>query len=41
MLADLEPTTLAVMHGASFTGDGGHALRDLATAYDELITAAA
>ncbi len=41
MLADLQPTTLAVMHGASFTGDGGQALRDLATAYDEMITAAA
>lgn len=34
-LADLEPTTLALMHGSSFTGDGGHALRSLATAYDE------
>ncbi|MGI9029155.1 MAG: MBL fold metallo-hydrolase [Ilumatobacteraceae bacterium] len=40
MLADLEPATLALMHGASFTGDGGQALRDLATAYDEMITAA-
>ncbi|MGH9271982.1 MAG: MBL fold metallo-hydrolase [Ilumatobacteraceae bacterium] len=39
-LADLQPTTLAVMHGGSFTGDGGQALRDLATAYDEMITAA-
>jgi flavorubredoxin len=34
-LAALEPTTLAVMHGSSFTGDGGRALRDLAAAYDE------
>jgi flavorubredoxin len=34
-LAALEPTTLAVMHGASFTGDGGAALRDLANAYDQ------
>lgn len=33
-LADLEPTTLALMHGSSFTGDGGRALRDLAAAYD-------
>ena len=40
-LADLQPTTLAVMHGGSFTGDGGRALRDLATAYDEMITTAA
>jgi len=36
-LADLEPTTMAVMHGASFSGDGGRALRDLATEYDALI----
>jgi flavorubredoxin len=35
-LADLEPTTLAVMHGASFSGDGGRALRDLASQYDAL-----
>jgi flavorubredoxin len=34
-LAALEPTTLAVMHGASFTGDGGAALRDLANEYDK------
>lgn len=30
-LADLQPTTLALMHGSSFTGDGGAALRNLAT----------
>jgi flavorubredoxin len=29
-LADLEPTTLAIMHGSSYRGDGGKALRDLA-----------
>jgi flavorubredoxin len=34
-LADLEPRTLALMHGSSFTGDGGSALRALAGAYDE------
>lgn len=34
-LAALEPTTLALMHGSSFRGDGGRALRDLADAYDE------
>lgn len=34
-LADLEPRTLALMHGSSFTGDGAHALRNLAVAYDE------
>ena len=31
-LADLEPVTLAAMHGATFRGDGGRALRDLAIA---------
>ena len=39
-LADLEPTTLAIMHGPSFQGDGGRALRDLAIAYDELADSA-
>lgn len=38
-LADLGPTTLALMHGSSFRGDGGAALRDLATGYDRLIAA--
>lgn len=33
-LADLEPRTLAVMHGSSFRGDGGTALRTLADEYD-------
>jgi len=32
-LADLEPRTLAVMHGSSFEGDGGAALRQLARAW--------
>jgi flavorubredoxin len=34
-LADLEPSTLALMHGASYNGDCGRALRDLAKEYDE------
>ena len=34
-LADLAPTTLACMHGSSFSGDGGMALRDLADLFDE------
>ena len=34
-LGDLAPTTLAVMHGSSFTGDGGKALYDLAGAYEQ------
>lgn len=32
-LATFEPRTLAVMHGSSFEGDGGMALRDLARAW--------
>lgn len=32
-LAALEPTTLAIMHGSSFTGDGGGQLRALADGY--------
>ncbi|MGW3277206.1 MBL fold metallo-hydrolase [Nocardia rhamnosiphila] len=37
-LAGLRPTTLAVMHGSSFTGDGSTALRDLATVYENRLT---
>lgn len=36
-LAELRPTTLAVMHGSSYAGDGERALRDLATVYQERI----
>jgi flavorubredoxin len=36
-LGDLEPTTLAVMHGASFQGDGRQALYDLAAAYEHML----
>jgi hypothetical protein len=32
-LAKLEPTTLAIMHGASFTGDGAAQLRGLSDGY--------
>lgn len=32
-LADLEPSTLGLMHGPAFTGDCGGALRDLAAGY--------
>jgi hypothetical protein len=35
-LAELQPRTLAVMHGSSFRGDGGAALRALATGYDRM-----
>jgi len=34
-LAELRPTTLATMHGASYNGDCAQALLDLANAYDE------
>ena len=33
-LGDLAPTTLAIMHGTSFSGDGGKALHDLADGYE-------
>jgi flavorubredoxin len=32
-LAALEPTTLAIMHGSSYRGDGARALRDLEDAF--------
>lgn len=40
-LGDLEPTTLAIMHGSSFAGDGKAALGDLAAEYEKLIASAA
>ena len=36
-LGDLAPSTLAVMHGSSYAGDGGKALYDLAAAYEQLM----
>ncbi|HWN32509.1 MAG TPA: hypothetical protein VNP03_07185, partial [Pseudonocardia sp.] len=39
-LAELEPRTLAVMHGSSYTGDGGAALRALAEGYRGRLAAA-
>ena len=38
-LADLEPTTVAVMHGSSYTGDGARQLRSLADSFDERLAA--
>ena len=35
-LGDLEPATLAIMHGSSFQGDGKQALYDLAAAYEQM-----
>jgi flavorubredoxin len=39
-LADLAPTSLALMHGPVFTGDCSQALADLADAYEERIAVA-
>jgi flavorubredoxin len=39
-LAALEPSTLAVMHGSSFEGNGGQQLRELADFYDRRLRAA-
>jgi flavorubredoxin len=36
-VADLSPRTLAVMHGSSFSGDGGREVRELAAVIKELI----
>ncbi len=38
-LGDLEPSTLAIMHGSSFQGDGKKALYELAAAYETLTAA--
>lgn len=35
-LADLNPTTLAIMHGSSFHGDGRQVFSDMADAYEEM-----
>jgi len=35
-LADLKPSTLAIMHGSSFTGNGEQALLDLTTVLQEV-----
>jgi flavorubredoxin len=39
-LAEVRPTTLGLMHGPSFTGDGGKALTVLAEGYDRMFDAA-
>jgi flavorubredoxin len=36
-LAELQPKTLATMHGSAFVGDGARALRDLAVMYKEVL----
>ena len=36
-LAQLSPQTLAIMHGSSYTGDGGAVLKALADAYEERV----
>jgi flavorubredoxin len=37
-LADLGPTTLATMHGSSYSGDGAGQLLELADAYTALVS---
>jgi len=37
-LSNLEPHTLALMHGPSFTGNGAAALRALADDYDRRVS---
>ena len=39
-LAELQPSTLAIMHGSSYSGDGGAMLNALADAYAKRVTAA-
>lgn len=39
-LADLAPSSLALMHGSSFSGDAGMAVRSLADHYEERLRAA-
>ena len=39
-LAELAPSTLALMHGSSFSGDGAAALRGLADAYRDRLAIA-
>jgi flavorubredoxin len=39
-LADLAPTTLALMHGSSYRGDGADQLRGLAVAYATVVASA-
>jgi flavorubredoxin len=40
-LAELQPQTLAIMHGSSYSGDGGAALLGLADDYDQRAQSAA
>jgi flavorubredoxin len=39
-LGELEPATLAIMHGSAYRGDGKRALNDLAAAYEQLAATA-
>lgn len=40
-LAEMQPRTLAVMHGSSFTGDGADALHRLGRVYEEIFGSSA
>lgn len=39
-LADLQPSSLAIMHGSSYSGDCARLLRSLAEVYDEMASSA-
>jgi hydrogenase maturation factor HypF (carbamoyltransferase family) len=39
-LADLNPTTLAIMHGSSYNGDAGKALSAIADDYEHRLNVA-
>jgi hypothetical protein len=36
-LANLQPRTLAVMHGSAFSGDGARAIRDMGAALRDVL----
>jgi hypothetical protein len=37
MFAEVQPKTLATMHGSAYVGDGARALRDLATVFKGIL----
>ena len=37
MFAEVQPKTLATMHGSVYVGDGARALRDLATVFKDIL----
>ncbi|HSQ52115.1 MAG TPA: hypothetical protein VLL94_12710 [Nitrospiraceae bacterium] len=37
MFAEVQPKTLATMHGSAYVGDGARVLRDLATVFKDIL----